>query len=359
MKKIANYSIMMLSLILLLGFNSCSSDDDNNPETEVPAYMEDKVPLQIGSQTFMLSLFDNATGRAFRELLPLTISMEDVNANEKFYQLPQSLPGAAANPGTIRTGDLMAYGGNGLVLFYKTFPTSYSYARIGTVDNPAGLESALGSGTVTITFGEVTQPQPQNATLLYNTNGADSGSAPAAITGEQGTTITLHDGSGFGRTGYTFAGWNTNADGTGTDYAAGSSFTLTGDTILYAKWNQVSSSNTLKITVGSSTFTATLASNETATAFKALLPMTINMSELNNNEKYYNLPQSLPADASNPGTIQNGDLMLYGSTTFVLFYKTFSTSYSYTRIGSIDNPSGLENALGAASATVTFEISTP
>lgn len=356
MRKATNCIIAILSLIAVTLVSSCSSDDDNNPETELPSYMDEKVPLQIGSQTFMLSLFDNATGRAFRELLPLTISMEDVNANEKFYSLPHSLPGAATNPGTIRTGDLMAYGGNGLVLFYKTFSTSYSYARIGTVDNPAGLESALGSGTVTITFGQTTEIQ--DATLSYNINGADNGSTPTPVTEDEGSIITLDNGSGFGRTGYTFAGWNTTSDGTGTDYAAGSSFTLTGDIVLYAKWNQVSSSNTLKITVGSSTFTATLASNETATAFKALLPMTINMSELNSNEKYYNLPQSLPADASNPGTIQNGDLMLYGSSTLVLFYKTFSTSYSYTRIGSIDNPSGLETALGAGSATVTFEIST-
>lgn len=119
---------------------------------------------------------------------------------------------------------------------------------------------------------------------------------------------------------------------------------------------QPTEETTLKITAGSSTFTATLASNATATAFKELLPMTINMSELNNNEKYYGLPNALPTNASNPGTIQNGDLMLYGSTTLVLFYKTFSTSYSYTRIGSVDNPSGLQSALGGGSVTVTFEL---
>jgi len=115
-------------------------------------------------------------------------------------------------------------------------------------------------------------------------------------------------------------------------------------------------SNNMKITIGSTTFNATLASNQTAVAFIAMLPMTINMSELNNNEKYYGLPQSLPTNASNPGTIQNGDLMLYGSNTLVLFYKTFSTSYSYTRIGNVDNPSGLQSALGGASVTVTFEL---
>lgn len=111
----------------------------------------------------------------------------------------------------------------------------------------------------------------------------------------------------------------------------------------------------MNIKIGSAVFTATLNNNATATAFKAKLPITINMTELNGNEKYFDLPDALHGNASNPGTIQNGDLMLYGSNTLVLFYKTFSTSYSYTRIGRIENPSGLAAALGSGNATVTFE----
>jgi hypothetical protein len=87
----------------------------------------------------------------------------------------------------------------------------------------------------------------------------------------------------------------------------------------------------MRIKIGSTTFTATLDDNATAMAFKALLPMTVRMSELNGNEKYVDLAGNLPANASNPKTIQNGDLMLYGSNTLVLFYKAFSTSYRYTR----------------------------
>lgn len=120
--------------------------------------------------------------------------------------------------------------------------------------------------------------------------------------------------------------------------------------------NDTLMSNQLTITVGTASFTATFAGNATAAAFKSRLPLTLNMSELNGNEKYFYLPESLPAAASNPGTIQAGDLMLYGSDCLVLFYETFRTSYSYTRIGRIDNPSGLAAALGRGSVSVTFSL---
>lgn len=114
--------------------------------------------------------------------------------------------------------------------------------------------------------------------------------------------------------------------------------------------------NRLLIRIGSSTFTATLATNATVTALKKQLPMTLSMKELNDNEKFAQLSSELPTQSSNPGTIQSGDLMLYGSNTLVLFYKSFSTSYSYTRLGHIDNPTGLATALGPGNITVTFEL---
>lgn len=112
----------------------------------------------------------------------------------------------------------------------------------------------------------------------------------------------------------------------------------------------------MKIKIANRTFTATLYDNATVTAFKSLLPMTVNMVELNGNEKYFDLSRSLPTSAANPGTIQNGDLMLYGSSTLVLFYKTFSTSYHYTKLGRIDDVTGLVAALGRGNVNISFEL---
>ena len=115
----------------------------------------------------------------------------------------------------------------------------------------------------------------------------------------------------------------------------------------------------INIIIGSKTFTATLADSETGEAFAALLPLTVTMNELNGNEKYHYLSSSLPTAVYQPGTIHAGDLMLYGNNCLVLFYETFNTSYSYTRIGAIDNPSGLASALGSGNVSVRFESSSP
>jgi len=113
--------------------------------------------------------------------------------------------------------------------------------------------------------------------------------------------------------------------------------------------------NTMKITIGSNTFTVTLDDNPTAHAFKRMLPLTVEMTELNGNEKYFDLPTKLPVAAAKSGAIQAGDLMLWQSNTLVLFYKSFRTSYSYTRIGRIDNASGLAAAVGSGNVKVRFE----
>lgn len=109
----------------------------------------------------------------------------------------------------------------------------------------------------------------------------------------------------------------------------------------------------MKLTVGGKTFTVTLENNATAAALKSQLPLDLLMTELNGNEKYYYY-SALPTNATRPGTVHAGDIMLYQDNTLVLFYKTFQTDYSYTRIGTVNDPKGLAEALGSGDVRVQW-----
>ena len=104
----------------------------------------------------------------------------------------------------------------------------------------------------------------------------------------------------------------------------------------------------VKIKINDDEYELKLSNNETAKEFLKLLPLNIDMQELNGNEKYYYLDDTLPSNPQNIGKIEKGDVMLYGDDCIVIFYKTFNTAYSYTKIGHID---GL-NELSSENITV-------
>jgi hypothetical protein len=116
----------------------------------------------------------------------------------------------------------------------------------------------------------------------------------------------------------------------------------------------ISEKSRMWMNVGEHRFAITLTDSDTARAFARLLPLTLEMSDLNSNEKFASLPDALPTHASTPGTLRNGDLMLYGTDTLVVFYLTFNSSYSYTRLGRVDDPVGLSQALGRRDVRVVF-----
>lgn len=110
----------------------------------------------------------------------------------------------------------------------------------------------------------------------------------------------------------------------------------------------------INININGTNYTATLEDNSTTRELIKKIPLEINMTELNGNEKYYYFDNSFPTNTTKIDKINNGDIMLYGNNCLVIFYDSFNTSYSYTRIGRIDNPSDLKNSLGNGNIIVTI-----
>ncbi len=108
------------------------------------------VVVKVGGKSFAAKVADTATGRAFMEKLPLTLSMNELNGNEK-YIYGVSLPTDAHCCEKIEAGDLMLYGSNCLVLFYGA-AGGYSYTRIGKLTSTNGLAKAVGKSAATVTF---------------------------------------------------------------------------------------------------------------------------------------------------------------------------------------------------------------
>lgn len=94
---------------------------------------------------------------------------------------------------------------------------------------------------------------------------------------------------------------------------------------------------TMKIIINNNEYQVDLEENDTVKELVKLLPQEYKMNELNGNEKYVYLDKSLPTNSYDPKHINKGDIMLFGDNCLVLFYKSFDTSYSYTKIGHINN----------------------
>ena len=99
----------------------------------------------------------------------------------------------------------------------------------------------------------------------------------------------------------------------------------------------------IKVTINDKTYTLILENNIAVEEFINILPQEFTMNELNGNEKYVYMDNSLTTNSYTPKHIEKGDVMLYGDNCLVIFYKSFDTTYSYTKIGHIDNLDNLGN----------------
>ncbi|GEM_PF-763986 len=115
------------------------------------------VTVKVGSKIFNGKFYSNKTSKALLKKLPVKYKMADLNGNEKYKYLSYELPVNEKPVKKIKAGDIMIYGSDCLVVFYKSFETSYEYTKIGRITNTKGLKKAAGSGKVTIKFSKKTR----------------------------------------------------------------------------------------------------------------------------------------------------------------------------------------------------------
>ena len=151
MKKIRTILLVIVMFIVLEGCHNNKTEQINEKKesNNINLYEEvHNVKVTINEKEYRMNIEDNETVKSFLKLLPLDLVMNELNGNEKYYYLDQTLPTNSYNPNKIEAGDVMLYSNNCIVIFYKSFNTTYSYTKIGHIDN---LEE-LGSKDIGVKF---------------------------------------------------------------------------------------------------------------------------------------------------------------------------------------------------------------
>ncbi len=155
-----------------------------------------------------------------------------------------------ATSGTVPPRALVAMTGGTLTLASNTGSlarTNFTFGGWNTAADGSGTSHAVGATTF-VPSGDTTLYAQWNSTITYNGNGQTSltSTVPAAITAKgTGAITTLAAPGTMARTGFSFAGWNTQADGLGTNYASGlTTYASSGNVTLYARWTATITYNT-------------------------------------------------------------------------------------------------------------------
>ena len=118
-----------------------TASKENNDKNEVDEIMENvtSISVSINGKKYNATIENNETAKTFISMLPQEFNMKELNGNEKYVYMNNLFPTNSINPKHIEAGDIMLYGNDCLVIFYKSFDTSYSYTQIGHIDNLPNL----------------------------------------------------------------------------------------------------------------------------------------------------------------------------------------------------------------------------
>ena len=130
--------VFIIAILILTGCNSKIQKQENLKESEE---IINNMNIVINEKEYKLNLENNETVAELLTKLPLQLNMNDLNSNEKYVYLDFSLKNNPVNPKHINKGDVMLFTDNCLVIFYKSFDTSYSYTKIGHINNLPDLDN--------------------------------------------------------------------------------------------------------------------------------------------------------------------------------------------------------------------------
>lgn len=128
------------------------SSIETEPEEVVETERINRMKVQIDGHTFYAALENNDATAELVQMMknqPIVISMSDYSGFEKVGSLGTTLSGSNSQM-TTQAGDIVLYNNSQIVIFYGS--NSWSYTKLGHVDDLTGWEEALGSGDVTVTF---------------------------------------------------------------------------------------------------------------------------------------------------------------------------------------------------------------
>ena len=127
---------------------------------------EDQYYIKLNGKEFEFEFKDTEVANQIKSKLPFTVKMTNLNGNEVYYQFSgESFTPNHKAVGTINMGDIYLYQSNYLVLFYKTFTTSYSYTEIVKLKDATGLDTIIGSSDIEIEWFK-TNTEVQSTTII-------------------------------------------------------------------------------------------------------------------------------------------------------------------------------------------------
>ena len=147
---------LLIGVIVLIGCMLAGPCMAKNNSTQ--------INIEIGKKTFKATLYNNKTSSALLKKFPLSCKMSELNGNEKYKYLSSELPTNKKKVKRIKAGDIMLYGSDCLVVFYKSHKTSYKYTKVGHINNTSGLKKAVGKGKVKMKFTRIREQSNSNKT---------------------------------------------------------------------------------------------------------------------------------------------------------------------------------------------------